>query len=374
MAKKAKERMNDRILITGLGAVSSLGLTVRDHAEAGARWTFADVDEAANAEILSDHSHEKLSIDSSFSIKNYVSAVGLRRKQRFSQLAMAAAVDAFASGKFADLPANLERVGMVASTEYGPQRVVCDYLDGLVQKGLVEASPGLFTQTVYNVANGQASLALGLKGANSTLVGGSAVAYAAGLIASEKADAIFALSLDETNDLMSSYFDSILGEALDLEFPFRTGEASAVVVLESESSAAERGAKPFGELLGVSIASAAVRGLSYLEWEDDDDTIEYTLRSAMDDAGVGIDEIDLVVCTGNGLSGLTRSEFAALRALGHKGPVIYPRLATGECFGGNEALAYVLGLETSEPGDMLLVTVTTANGGVTSTVVRKAES
>ena len=366
--------MSRRVLLTGLGAVSPLGLSASDQPTGDAQWRFDDVVAAADPSMDATVPHEVRTIPDTFSIKDYVTPVGLRRKQRFSQIAMAAAVDGFARAGFAERPADLDRVGMVANTEYGPQRVVSDYLDGLIGNGLLEASPGLFTQTVYNVANGQASLALGLRGANSTLVGGSAVAYAALLVQNGKADAILALSVDETNEIMTAYFDAAVTADADLLFPFRTGEASAVVVLESEESAAARGATVLGELLGVSLASARGTGLSYLDWSEDDDTIEYTMRGAIADAGLPIDDIDLVVATGNGWGGLTRSELSAIAALGYEGPLVYPRLVTGECFGGNEAMSYVLGLDASEPGHTVLVTVATANGGVTSTVVRKAAS
>lgn len=365
--------MRARVLITGLGAVSPLGLSAQDQTVDDESWSFDNVETAARSQVP-DFRHEVRSIADSFSIKDYVTPIALRRKQRFSHLAIAAVVDAYESGNFAQSPANLERVGVVASTEYGPQRVVSHYLDGLIGGGLMNASPGLFTQTVYNVATGQASLALGLKGANSTLVGGSSVAYAAMLIGSYKADAIFALSLDETNEIMSSYFDALSPAAVDVVFPFRTGEAAAVVVLESEASAEARGAAPLAELLGMTLASSQGPGLTYLDWAEHDDTIAVTMRGALNDAGLTIDDIDLVVCAANGLGGLTRSEFAALRSHGYLGRVIYPRLATGECFGGNEALAYVLGLGNAEAGSTLMITVSTANGGVTTTIVRKAES
>jgi 3-oxoacyl-[acyl-carrier protein] reductase len=169
--------MSSEILITGMGAISPLGLSVRDQNPTDAEWAFCDVSAAASR-VTGAMGHDVLTIPDSFAIRDYVKPVGLRRKQRFSQIAMAATVDAYAQGSFADHPADLDRVGIVATTEYGPQRVVSDYLDGLIGNGLLGASPGLFTQTVYNVANGQASLALGLRGANSTLVGGSAVAEA----------------------------------------------------------------------------------------------------------------------------------------------------------------------------------------------------
>jgi len=362
--------MNEPLAITGLGAVSALGLSARDHADDHEGWVFPDVD-TAEAASSGPVGHAVRAVPAEFRIQDYVTSVGLRRKQRFSQLAMAASVDAFATARLAELSADRERIGIVANTEYGPQRVVSDYLDGLIGGGLMNASPALFTQTVYNVANGQASLALGLKGANSTLVGGSAVAYGAQLIETDKADAIFAMSIDETNEIMTDYFDTAAPN-LDRELPFATGEAAAVVVLESARSAEQRGTEPMAHVLGLSLASATGAGVSYIGWPEQDDTIAYTMRAALDDAGLAVSDVDTVVGTANGLGAITRNEFAAIRGIGHRGPIALPRLLAGECFGGNEALAYVLALSAAESGQTLLVTVSTVNGGVTSAVVRKA--
>ncbi|PPF81737.1 hypothetical protein C5E07_16010 [Pseudoclavibacter sp. RFBJ3] len=366
-------------LITGFGAISPLGLRLEDHAaSAGALdrfgWAFADIDEAERlaSRSTTQHGHETRPIPEGFSITDYVKPVGLRRKKRFSQIAMAAATVAFTSARLGERPADLERVGVVTGTEYGPQRVVSEYLNGLLGGGLQQASPGLFTQTVYNVANGQASLALGLKGANSTLVGGSALAYAELLLASGKADALLAISLDETNQIMTEYFDRVFEHPRGVAFTFATGEAAAVVVLESARSAEARGATPLATLLSTASASAAGAGVSYLDWQPDDTTIEHSMRQALERANLTIDEVDTVVGTANGLEGLTRSELSAIRAIGHRGSVLLPRLATGECFGGNEALAHVIGLQASAPGSSILTTVATVNGGVTSTITRKA--
>ncbi len=86
-----------------------------------------------------------------------------------------------------------------------------------------------------------------------------------------------------------------------------------------------------------------------------------------------VGDVDIVVGTANGLGAITRNEIAAIRGIGHRGPIALPRLLAGECFGGNEALAHVLALSAAEPGQTLLVTVSTVNGGVTSALVRKAD-
>lgn len=360
--------MTSNPLITAFGAVSPLGLG------AGAQVPQSDwvIDLAATpAGAPAAGGTGIAEIPAAFSIKDYVKPVGLRRKQRFSQLAMAAAVEAHATAT-ATAELDADRTGVVLTTEYGPQRVVSDYLAGLLGKGLAEASPGLFTQTVYNVANGQASLALGLRGANSTLVASSAIAYAASLITAAKADAIVALAVDETNTVMAEYYDRATREADVSLVPFTIGEAAVAVVVEGAESAHARGATPLAEVLGVQIASAAGVETDYLQWDPADDAFAYTMRTVLAAAGLDVTDVALVVGAGNGLVGLSTSELACLADLGYEGRLALPRVATGECFGANEGLAVLLGLDLAAPGDIVLINVATANGGATSILLRKA--
>lgn len=359
-----------RQVFTGRSALTPLGLSVSDQVPDTPGWRFDTVIDVTAADA-SDHVSRTL--PESFTIKDYVKAVGLVRKERFSHLAIAAAVSAHADCRLTD-DADLDRIGIVLGTEYGPQRVVAAYLAGLVGGGLTKARPGLFTQTVYNVANGQAALALGFRGVNSTLVGGSSVAYASHLVSVGKADVVFALSVDETNQIMDEHLAAIAPRITGRRLPLVTGEAAAGIVIEAEEHARTRGATVIGSLLATAQASAEGVMTSYEEWSPTDDTLAYTMRAALDTAGVDVGEVDLAVGVGNGFPGLTASELSGLDAIGYTGPIVYPRVAVGECFGGNEALACVLALEVAAAGATVLVNCTTVNGGVTTILLQKAEA
>lgn len=361
--------MTTNIVITGLGAISPRGLSALQQQVPETDWKFDSLEQAATAD---SDGYSVRDISDEFSIKDWVKPVGLRRKKRFSQLAMAAAVDAYRNAELAEKPVNQERTGVILGTEYGPQRVVSDYLDGLYGEGLEMASPNLFTQTVYNVANGQASLALKLKGANSTLVGSSALSYAAFLISVGKADVMFASSIDETSEMMDLHFARHSESFRESPLTFTWGEGAGTVVIETAESAESRGAVALAELLSDSLVSAATDGVTYEDWPDSDDTLAYTMRGALEGANATMSDVDLVVGTANGTSGITTSEFASLNELGYDGPIVFPRVAMGECFGGNEALAVLVGLETARPGDLVLINCATVNGGVTTFILRKA--
>jgi 3-oxoacyl-[acyl-carrier-protein] synthase-1 len=115
------------------------------------------------------------------------------------------------------------------------------------------------------------------------------------------------------------------------------GEGAAALALETEASAAERGATALGEILG---GAGAAEADGLLSIRDDGDGVERAVRAALDDAGVTTDEIGLVVAHGNGTPLSDTSEAAALaRVFGGDMP---PVTAFKWCFGHLIAAAGIL--------------------------------
>ncbi len=87
------------------------------------------------------------------------------------------------------------------------------------------------------------------------------------------------------------------------------GEGAAAVVLETESSAAERDADVLAELLGTACTTEA-EGL--LGIRNDGDGLERAIEAALDDAAITASDVGLVVAHGNGTRRSDASEAAAL--------------------------------------------------------------
>jgi beta-ketoacyl synthase len=355
--------MKTRIWVTGQGVVSGLGLNVYRHRQVASK-TLPAVSPIDVAGL------PLLPIDRRFSVNEFVKSSSLRRRQRLSLLVMAAMHDAWTdAGLNVATTANLDEMGVIVSTEYGPQRTVSEYLDKFIGGGMEHASPSLFTQTVYNAAAGQGSIFLKTRGVNSTLVGASAVAYAMRLLRAGDAEAILACGVDETNDIMTARLRTIYCAARLTSFIL--GEAAGALILETSDSCRLRKARPHAELLSFSSMSAGTAGLEYTQWPDDEPALEQAVRRALDDSALTMKDIDLIVAPANGFPGVDQSEKTCLDRLGWSGPIIRPRLIAGECFGGNEPLAYVLGLSCAEPKQVILIIVVTVSGDITATVVRK---
>jgi 3-oxoacyl-[acyl-carrier-protein] synthase-1 len=115
------------------------------------------------------------------------------------------------------------------------------------------------------------------------------------------------------------------------------GEGAGALALETEASAAGRGASAIGEILGGGEAAEAEGLLSIRE---DGEGVERAVRAALDDAGVAARDIGLVVAHGNGTPLSDTSEAAALtRVFGDGMP---PVTAFKWCFGHLIAAAGIL--------------------------------
>jgi hypothetical protein len=140
--------------VLGIGAMTPLG---RDLAEI-ARKLEEPPDAAAQAFRVSD----EMLTDASLS-RN------LRRADRFTRMAVMAAVDAWkaAGPACADVP--VERVGMILSSGLGPHCRGFKFLDGLIDAGDSAASPTDFSHSVHGAACAYISGLLGVRGPSLTM-------------------------------------------------------------------------------------------------------------------------------------------------------------------------------------------------------------
>ncbi|MDH5287743.1 MAG: 3-oxoacyl-ACP synthase [Betaproteobacteria bacterium] len=124
------------------------------------------------------------------------------------------------------------------------------------------------------------------------------------------------------------------------------GEGAAALVLESEASAAARGAQPVGEYLGGGVAC---EGEGLLNLREDGDGAARAIEAALADAGLRAGDVGLIVAHGNGTPLSDRSEGAALRRVfgASMPPVTAFKWATGHPLAASGILDVTLGLEAA---------------------------
>src|SRR5438552_17444988 len=212
-----------------------------------------------------------------------------------------------------------------------------------------------FANTVINAAAGQAAIMHKLRGVNSTISTGpasglQAVSYATDLIRSGRAKAILAGGAEELC-LQSFYnFDraGLLcgGNHAHRAIPFDAarngfvlGEGAALLMLEDEASARQRGARVLAEIRGHASGYDSSR-----EGEENYsiDLIARTMELALSDAVVATSEIDCLSASANGGEVQDRCEAQAVAKVfderAQNIPVTAIKSMVGEALGASGAL------------------------------------
>lgn len=153
-----------------------------------------------------------------------------------------------------------------------------------------------------------------------------------------------------------NYMDKVGLIANDDLRPFDTehngcvlGEGAGCLVLETEASAAQRGAQVLGEYLGGADAS---EGEGLLAVRADGDGLTRTIRAALKDAGIQASDVGMIVAHGNGTIQSDASEAHALKTVfgSNMPPVTSFKWASGHLFAAAGIFDVAVGLEAIRRG------------------------
>lgn len=124
------------------------------------------------------------------------------------------------------------------------------------------------------------------------------------------------------------------------------GEGGALVILEAADSARERDARVYGEIAGYAATFDPKPGSGR------EPGLRRAIESALDDAGLDPDEIDVVFADAAAIPELDRAEAAAISAVfGPRGvPVTAPKTMTGRLLSGAAPLDLVTALLSIQHG------------------------
>ncbi len=265
--------MADPVSITGVGVVSPFGDgrdAFRDALLSGA----SGIAPAAQYESFGCRSVLAAKV-SAFDPTHWVPPMKLRRMDGASPFALAAIRQAMDDARYAVAPEGDERTGVVIGTYTAGGQATNEYLAALFDGGPMGAPALLFNSTVANAAAGLAGLEFRLQGPNATISqkeasGLAAIASAVDLLRAGRADAIASGGMDALNDVFYRAHDQFgvmnAGRASgSTTAPFDAGRGGFVLGeggfglwLERGDAWRARGARAYGEILGIGAASAAV--------------------------------------------------------------------------------------------------------------------
>lgn len=343
--------MSRRVVITGVGAVTPLGV--------GAR-TLHDGWLARRSGIENGEGECR-----DFDPKAFMSSKEVRRSDRFAQLAIAACGEAIADAGWDEgkAPCDSDMVGCVIGSGIGGMATFEHSCDVLRERGPERVSPLSIPLIMGNAASGLLAMRHGLRGPvfgvmSACASGTHAIGAAARMIQAGDADAVVAggseASLTPLARAAFGAMDATSPSGISRPFDARRdgfvmGEAAGVLVLESAELAAARGARVLGEVLGY----AATADAHHLTAPDPSGTsAAKAITRALADAGVEPGEVDYVNAHGTSTPLNDRSETGALKlALGEYArhvPVSSTKSAIGHSLGAAgavEAIATILALQ-----------------------------
>jgi 3-oxoacyl-[acyl-carrier-protein] synthase II len=344
--------MRRRVVITGLGAVTPLGVG----AEAlYSRWAAGECGIFDGAGACTDFEPSEL-----LTVKE------IRRLDRFSQLAVVAAAEAIEdAGWDGDLPYDPMRLGCILATGIGGIQTIELQHDVLRDRGPARMSPLGIPAQMPNAAAAAVSMKFGLQGQMYSVVsacssGAHAIGCALRMIQYDDADAVVVGGAEATLtpfgfgsfNSMQALSPTGISRPFDARRDgFVMGEGAGVLVLEAASAAAERGATVLGEVTGYGSTSDAYHLTAP---EPSGAAATRAIELALSDAGLGPDDVDYINAHGTSTQLNDAAETAALkRALGeeraHMIPISSTKSAIGHLLGAAgavEAVATVKTLET----------------------------
>ena len=264
------------------------------------------------------------------------------------------ALDAQAAAAFSDAS------GVYVGSGGGNYQNNYDFLPLLAQSGgalkgfgeqlLDTVNPMWLLRTLPNNVLGHIGIRRGLKGPNACItnhsIGGLlAVIEAMEALRNGECDRAVAVGHDTPIEpQMVLYYHSVGLIASEALRPFdarhdgsQFGEGAAALVLETEASAAARGAPVIGEVLG---GAAACEAQGLLAIRDDGDGVARAIEAALADAGLRPGDVGMIVAHGNGTPLSDASEAAALRSV--FGAALPPVTAFKWAFGHLIAAAGIL--------------------------------
>ncbi len=347
---------NHRVVVTGIGAVTPLGLDMES------TWQ-ALVNGQSGVGPITRFAPNPLPVKVACEVKNfdpspYIDPTEVRRMDLFEQFALAAARQAVAQAGFVVTPEIADWVGVVIGSAVGGFNTMLSQHDILREQGPRRVSPFAIPMIMSNGAAGMVAIALGARGpsyspASACATSNDSLGQAAELIRRGVAVAMIAGGADATVSVLGmAGFDRLGALSHDNALPSSSpkpfdkhrdgivmGEGACVMVLESLEFALERGANILAELAGYGQTTDAFHVIAPAEGGAG---AARAIRRAMDQANVRPEEIDYINAHGTATPLNDIAETQAVKTVlgehAYRVPMSSTKSMTGHMMGATGAL------------------------------------
>lgn len=263
-----------RVVVTGMGIVSPVGLTLDEN------WKniTAGVSGIGQIDLFDSEGYpcQVAGQVKGFEAANYMPPKDARKMDRFIQLGMAASLDAFKDSGIEVTEENAERIGVYIGSGIGGIASIEKATTTLQERGVRKVSPFFVPSSIINMISGNLSITLGLRGPNLSMVTACtsathAIGDAGRMIEYGDADVMVAGGAEAAiaPTAIAGFGNARALSSRDVDPAkascpwdqdrdgFVMGEGSGVLVLEEYEHAKARGAKIYCELSGFGMSGDA---------------------------------------------------------------------------------------------------------------------
>ncbi len=361
--------MGNRVVVTGLGAVTPIGIGKEDFI-AGLREGRNGIERITQFDPT-EYASQIAGEVKNFNPDDFIDKKESKRMDRYAQFAVATAQMALADAALDLDKIDRERAGVFVGAGIGGMPTLHQQYKKLFDKGPSKISPFFIPMMIANMAAGQIAINLGIHGPSACVVtacatGTNCIGDAFRVIQNGEADIMFAggaeASVSQAGVAGFAAMKALCADHNDdphhASRPFDKnrsgfvmGEGAGVIVLESLESAKKRGAKIYAEIVGYGrnndayhITTPAPEG-------------EYQakcMKLALDDAKILPAEVDYINAHGTSTHFNDEGETKAIKTVfgehAYKVAVSSTKSMTGHMLGaagGVEAIATVLAISES---------------------------
>ncbi|ARB91368.1 beta-ketoacyl-ACP synthase II [Legionella longbeachae] len=297
-----------RVVITGMGMITPVGLNVKD--------TWQNILAGVSGVVLAEefdpneYSTRIWAKVKNFNIEDYVPLKDARKMDVFTQYGLAAADEAILDSGL-KIDASLStRIGVAVGAGIGGIQTITNNQDKLIAGGARKVSPFFIPAGIINMVAGQISIRHQLKGPNISVVtacttGTHNIGLAGRMITYGDADVMVCGGAEMTlTPLCLAGFSAVRSLSKRNEEPekasrpfdrdrdgFVMGEGAGVLVLEEYEHAKARGAKIYAELVGFGMSGDAYHITAP---DEDADGAARAMEAALHDAHIDVEQVDYI--------------------------------------------------------------------------------
>ena len=346
----------EKIVITGVGGFTPLGNSPEEF------WSGLIAGKSGIGPMTlcdpSDYPCQIAGEVNKFDPGQYLHVKETKRMARFSQLAVSAAIQAMDMSELIVTPGESTRMGVILGNGNGGFPTTESGVRTMIEKGGMKVSPFFMPMILPNMAASNISRILGIKGYNSTVVtacsaSNQAMGEALEVLRRGVADVMITGGTEAgISHLGLSGFCSMRALTTNNSNPgeasrpfdakrdgFVPAEGAAILVLETEKHAIDRGAKILCELAGFGSTSDAFHPVHP---EDSGDGAMRAMEQALGDAGITVDDVDYINAHGTSTQINDAVETTAIKRLFGKRayniPVSSTKSMIGHSLGASGAL------------------------------------